>query len=87
MRTWEQLADDGTGAFDQGVDWAARQEGGHGLLHRLESLARAVESLANRLIGNLQLNPFYNTDTIAVFLLVVAVVSGLYLVVFFPVRL
>ncbi len=49
----------------------------------LERLALIIEQLANRLIGNNRLNPFYHTDTIAVFLLAVVGLTGIYLFLFF----
>ena len=49
----------------------------------LERLALTVERLVNRLIGNSRLNPFYHTDTIAVFLLAVVGLTGIYIFLFF----
>lgn len=48
-----------------------------------ERLALAVENPVNRLIGNTQLNPFYHTGTIALFLLLVVAFTGFYLFLFF----
>ena len=81
--TWERLASHGAGQFDRSIDWPARSGGGRRLLHSLERLALWFEALANKLVGNLQLNPLYHTDTLAFFLLIVVGVSGLYLVVFY----
>lgn len=50
---------------------------------KLERLALAVERPLNRLIGSTQLNPFYHTGPIAVFLLLVVAVTGFYLFLFF----
>lgn len=50
---------------------------------RLERLALAVEAPINRLTGTTQLNPFYHTGTIAVFLLVLVGLTGVYLFLFF----
>ena len=50
---------------------------------RLEQAALAVERPINRLIGNTQLNPFYHTGTIAVFLLGIVAATGFYLFLFF----
>lgn len=50
---------------------------------RLESVALAVEKPVNRLTGTTQLNPFYHTGTIAVFLLVLVGLTGVYLFLFF----
>ena len=49
----------------------------------LERLSLAVERPVNRLIGNYQINPFYHTGTIAVFLLAVVAVTGFFLFLFF----
>ncbi len=49
------------------------------VLRGLERLALAVERPINRLIGNPALNPFYHTDTIAVYLWLIVAVTGLYL--------
>lgn len=49
----------------------------------LERLALAIEHPVNRLIGNTQLNPFYHTGTIAVFLLGVVAVTGFYIFLFY----
>ncbi|MCB8942731.1 MAG: hydrogenase iron-sulfur subunit [Ardenticatenaceae bacterium] len=49
----------------------------------LERLALIVEKIVNRLIGNSRLNPFYHTDTIAVFLLAVVGITGIYIFLFF----
>jgi len=53
------------------------------LLRTLERLALPVERQVNRLVGASQLNPFYYSGPIAVFLLVIVAVSGLYLTFFF----
>lgn len=50
---------------------------------QLERLSLIVEGIANRLIGNVRLNPFYHTDTIAVFLLAIVGLTGIYLFLFF----
>ena len=52
-------------------------------LQVLERLTLPVERQINRLVGASQLNPFYYAGPIAVFLLVVVAVSGLYLTFFF----
>lgn len=49
----------------------------------LERLALAVERPLNRIIGATQLNPFYHTGTIAVFLLVVVALTGFFIFLFF----
>jgi len=50
------------------------------LLRLLERIALAVEEPVNRLVGASQLNPFYYTGPITVFLLLVVAISGLYLI-------
>ncbi|MFN8456386.1 MAG: cytochrome b N-terminal domain-containing protein [Anaerolineae bacterium] len=42
-----------------------------------------VESGVNRLIGSTRLNPFYHTGTITVYLLVLVLISGVYLTIFY----
>jgi ferredoxin len=62
------------------LNWPARQ----GLwLRGLERAALAVENLINRLTGDPRLNPFYHTGQIAVFLLVIVGLTGLYLFFFY----
>ncbi|MEK7327775.1 MAG: hydrogenase iron-sulfur subunit [Chloroflexota bacterium] len=66
--------------------WPARPGiSGRVALVWIEKIALALESVVNRLIGGgiERLNPFYHTGTIAVFLLVVVAVTGLYLTVFY----
>ena len=50
---------------------------------RLEQIALAIEKPVNQLIGNRELNPFYHTGQIALFLLLVVSVTGIYLFLFF----
>jgi ferredoxin len=52
------------------------------LLRRLERLALTIERPVNRLVGNPQLNPFYHTDTIAVYLWLIVAITGVYLTFF-----
>lgn len=65
--------------------WSARPRiSGRAALVWIEKIALVLESVVNRLIGGVErLNPFYHTGTIAVFLLVVVAVTGLYLTVFY----
>lgn len=51
--------------------------------HRLEQLSLAIERPVNRLSQTTQLNPFYHTGTISLFLLTLVVSSGFFLFVFF----
>ncbi|MFZ5918770.1 MAG: 4Fe-4S binding protein [Chloroflexota bacterium] len=81
--TWDKLPAVETEAFDSAIDWASRQSRGSGLLRRLERIALALERPLNRLVGTPQLNPFYHTDTIALFLLVVLAVTGVYVLLLY----
>lgn len=49
----------------------------------LEKIALAIESPVNKLTATTQLNPFYHTGTIAVFLMIVVALTGFYLYLFF----
>jgi ferredoxin len=49
----------------------------------LERIALVVEKPVNQLMGNRELNPFYHTGQIALFLLMVVTGTGLYLFLFF----
>ncbi len=49
----------------------------------LERIALTVERPANRLIGNRQLNPFYHTGSISIFLLIVVALTGVYIYLFY----
>jgi len=61
-------------------DWQAPQSG---WARALERMALAVEKPVNRLIRSRQLNPFYHTGTIAVFLLIIIGLTGVYLFLFY----
>jgi ferredoxin len=64
--------------------WSARPRiSGRPILIAIEKIALAFESLINRLVGSERLNPFYHTDTISVFLLIVVAVTGVYLTLFY----
>ncbi len=49
----------------------------------LEKIALIIESPVNKLTDTTQLNPFYHTGTIAVFLMIVVALTGFYLYLFF----
>ncbi len=49
----------------------------------LERIALTVERPVNRLIGNRQLNPFYHTGSISIFLLAVVALTGFYIYLFY----
>ncbi|MCA9982648.1 MAG: 4Fe-4S binding protein [Anaerolineales bacterium] len=61
-------------------DWLPRRTRWSRLL---EKGSLALENLANRLIGNEQLNPIYHTGTISVLLLAIVALTGFYLFLFF----
>lgn len=72
-------------ARNPGVNWEERQGSSlRGVLRQAERLSVAAESLLARLIGDARLNPLYHTGTITLFLLVVILVTGLYLTMFYP---
>lgn len=76
-------ADAETGGADElAPSWLPRR---NRLLRLLERVMLAVEQPINRLVGVPQLNPFYYTGPIAVFLLGVVFLTGLFLVLFFQV--
>lgn len=71
---------------DPSWPWEYRPKiSGRPALLAIEKAALAFESLVGRLIGAGadQINPFYHTGTIAVFLLLVVGVTGLYLTLFY----
>lgn len=55
----------------------------HPFLAWVEKIWLPVESAVNRLIGQKELNPLYHTGTISVYLLVLVIISGLYLTLFY----
>ena len=64
--------------------WADRPPiNGRAALVWMEKIALAFESVVNRLIGAQELNPFYHTGTIAVFMLLLVGITGLYLTIFY----
>ncbi|MDH5372983.1 MAG: hydrogenase iron-sulfur subunit [Acidimicrobiia bacterium] len=66
------------------VDWDARQAGAiKRWLNRFESWSLAVERIVGRLVRDRNLNPLYHTGTITIFLLVLLLVSGIYLTLFY----
>lgn len=79
---WRGVADQKPAASDW--PWASRPRiSGRRLPSAVEGPVLALESLVNRLIGAQALNPFYHTGTIAVFLMIVVAVTGLYLTIFY----
>ncbi|NNC39846.1 MAG: hydrogenase iron-sulfur subunit [Acidimicrobiia bacterium] len=66
------------------VDWDARRGGlVKRVLNQLESWSLRVERLVGRLLSDRNLNPLYHTGTITVFLLVILLVTGIYLTLFY----
>ena len=81
--TWNRLPAVETTEYNRSVDWAARSGGGRRLLRGLERVALAVETVINKLAGHPLANPFYHTDTLAFFLLIVVAATGVYVTVFY----
>jgi len=66
------------------VDWDARQGGVvKRWLNRFEKWSLSVERVVGRVVRDRNLNPLYHTGTITVFLLVLLLVTGLYLTLFY----
>ena len=70
--------------FHDSVDWDARHKPVmRRFLNGLERLSLALEAPVNRIVGEAQFNPLYHTGTITVFLLIVILISGIYLTMFY----
>ncbi|NOX61656.1 MAG: hydrogenase iron-sulfur subunit [Chloroflexi bacterium] len=71
-------------AFSRSVDWPMR-EGGRvkKFLRFLERLTLTAERPINRFVRDPRFNPLYHTGTIAVFLLLLILVTGVYLMMFY----
>lgn len=54
------------------------------LLRWIERVSRRIEQPLAHLIGDARLNPLYHTGTITIFLLVVILLTGIYLTMFYP---
>lgn len=66
------------------VDWDTRQNNPvRRVLNALERFSLALESLLLRFVRDPQLNPLYHTGTITVFLLLVILLTGIYLTMFY----
>lgn len=84
LTTWDKLPPaDQPPAGSQAIDWDARAGTERGLLRRVEQLALLFKEPINRLVGTSQLNPLYYSDTIAFFMLVVVVITGIYVLMFY----
>ena len=71
-------------AFNRSVDWPGREETRtRRFLHFLERVTLAIERPINRIVREPQFNPLYHTGTITVFLLLVILVTGIYLMMFY----
>ncbi|MBI5711981.1 MAG: hypothetical protein HZC38_00940, partial [Chloroflexi bacterium] len=71
--TWRTTFQNHNGG-DPVEQWLPRRDR---ILRALERIALIVESGVNALVGSTQLNPFYHSGVIAVFLLVVVSLSGI----------
>lgn len=66
------------------IDWPLRQDNAvRRTLNRLERLSMAVERPIVRWVGSPQWNPLYHTGTITLFALLIILVSGVYLTLFY----
>lgn len=67
------------------VDWAARLNSpSRRFLNGLEKLSLRLEAPLQWLIHDPRFNPLYHTGTITIFLLVVILLTGIYLTMFYP---
>jgi ferredoxin/coenzyme F420-reducing hydrogenase delta subunit len=70
--------------FHDSVDWNGRHRPlVRRFLNGLERVSLALEAPVNRIVGEAQFNPLYHTGTITVFLLIVILVTGVYLTMFY----
>lgn len=77
------MSEKGT-VFHDSVDWNGRhQPKVRRFLNGLERISLAVETPVNRIVGEAQFNPLYHTGTITVFLLIIILVTGVYLTMFY----
>ena len=67
------------------IDWPLRQANPvRRFLNWLERLSLAVEKPIARVVRDPQFNPLYHTGTITLFALLIILVTGIYLTMFFP---
>ncbi|MBI5823643.1 MAG: hydrogenase iron-sulfur subunit [Chloroflexi bacterium] len=67
------------------VDWKTRlNTPSRRLLNAFESISLRLEAPVNWLIQDPRFNPLYHTGTITIFLLVVILLTGIYLTMFYP---
>jgi ferredoxin/coenzyme F420-reducing hydrogenase delta subunit/cytochrome c551/c552 len=70
--------------FHDTVDWTGRHKPvTRRFLNGLERISLALEAPVNRIVGAAQFNPLYHTGTITVFLLIVILITGVYLTMFY----
>ena len=74
----------GWAGFNASVDWETRQNTPvRRFLNFLERITLAVEKPIDRIVREPQLNPLYHTGTIAVALMLVISITGVYLLMFY----
>ena len=67
------------------VDWNARLNSpSRRLINFFESISLRLEAPINWLVNDPRFNPLYHTGTITIFLLVVILLTGIYLTMFYP---
>jgi ferredoxin/cytochrome c551/c552 len=67
------------------IDWPLRQRTAvRRLLNGLERISLALETPVVRIVRQPQLNPLYHTGTITLFALLIILVTGIYLTMFYP---
>ncbi len=66
------------------VDWRARFTPSRRLIGLFERISLAFEKPLNWLINDPRFNPLYHTGTITIFLLIVILLTGIYLTMFYP---
>ncbi|MCB9445777.1 MAG: cytochrome b N-terminal domain-containing protein, partial [Ardenticatenaceae bacterium] len=70
--------------FHDTVDWNGRHRPlVRRFLNGLERISLAVEAPINRIVGESQFNPLYHTGTITIFLLIIILLTGIYLTMFY----
>ncbi len=82
--TKKQLTDS-LSEHNPSVDWNARLNSpSRRLLNFFESISLRLEAPINWLINDPRFNPLYHTGTITIFLLLVILLTGIYLTLFYP---
>jgi ferredoxin len=85
LMTWDRIpTEENPDKVEQAINWDTRTGGQErGLLRRTEHLALLFKEPINKLVGTTQLNPLYYSGTIAFFLFVVVVLTGVYILMFY----